>query len=334
MKAVIYEKYGPPEVLKIAEVDKPVIEDDEVLVKVNASAVTAGDVRLRKADPFLARTFNGLFRPKKKILGMNFSGKVDECGKKVTLFNSGDSVFGSTEFGFGTYAEYLKIREDKVIIRMPDDMSFEEAAVIPFGTLTSLHFLRKGKIEKGKKVLIYGASGSLGTAGVQLAHYYGAEVTAVCGKNNLELVKDLGADNVVDYTKENFTDRNEIYDIIYDAVGKSSFSDCINSLSEEGYYLRSVHMGIKPILQGIWTKITSRKKVIGGVSVERQEDLKFISRLYGEGKYKPVLDKVYPFEQAAEAHRYAETGHKKGNIALSFYKIEDAHLVNAKAADE
>ena len=166
--------------------------------------------------------------------------------------------------------------------------------------------------------MIYGASGSLGTAGVQLAHYYGAEITAVCGKNNLELVKNLGADTVIDYTKENFSDRNEIYDIIYDAVGKSSFTDCVNSLSEDGYYLRSVHMGIIPILRGIWTKATSRKKIFGGISTERQEDLKFISRLYEEGKYKPVLEKVYTFEQVAEAHKHVETGHKKGNIALLF----------------
>ena len=323
MKAVIYENYGPPEVLKIAEVEKPVITDNEVLVKVYASAVTVGDIRVRKADPFLARVFNGLLKPKKKILGMNFSGKVEECGQKVKQFHTGDFVFGSTEFEFGTYAEYLKIREDKVITRMATNMSFEEAAVIPFGTLTSLHFLRKGKVEKGKKVLIYGASGSLGTAGVQLARYFETEIIAVCGTKNLELVKLLGADHVVDYKKENFTERNEKYDIIYDAVGKSPFSDCINCLADDGYYLRSVHMGLLPILRGIWTKITSHKNIIGGISVERQEDLEFLKGLYEKGKFKPVLDRVYSVDQAVEAHRYVETGHKKGNVALLFHKREN-----------
>jgi NADPH:quinone reductase-like Zn-dependent oxidoreductase len=323
MKAVIYENYGPPEVLKIAEVEKPVITDNEVLVKVYASAVTVGDIRVRKADPFLARVFNGLLKPKKKILGMNFSGKVEECGQKVKQFHTGDFVFGSTEFEFGTYAEYLKIREDKVITRMATNMSFEEAAVIPFGTLTSLHFLRKGKVEKGKKVLIYGASGSLGTAGVQLARYFETEIIAVCGTKNLELVKLLGADHVVDYKKENFTERNEKYDIIYDAVGKSPFSDCINCLADDGYYLRSVHMGVLPILRGIWTKITSHKNIIGGISVERQEDLEFLKGLYEKGKFKPVLDRVYSVDQAVEAHRYVETGHKKGNVALLFHKREN-----------
>ncbi len=323
MKAVVYENYGSPEVLKIAEVEKPVITDKEVLVKVYASAVTVGDIRVRKADPFLARAFNGLLKPKKKILGMNFSGKVEECGQKVKQFHTGDFVFGSTEFEFGTYAEYLKIGEDGVITRMAADMSFEEAAVIPFGTLTSLHFLRKGKVEKGKKVLIYGASGSLGTAGVQLARYFETEITAVCGTKNLELVKLLGADHVVDYKKENFTDRNEKYDIIYDAVGKSPFSDCINSLADEGYYLRSVHMGVLPILRGIWTKITSHKNIIAGISVERQEDLEFLKGLYEEGKFKPVLDRVYSIDQAVEAHRYVETGHKKGNVALLFHQREN-----------
>jgi NADPH:quinone reductase-like Zn-dependent oxidoreductase len=316
MKAVIYEKYGPPEVLKLSVVEKPVIGENEILVKVLAAPVTVGDVRLRKADPFMARTFNGLFKPKRKILGMNFAGVVEDTGKDVRLFKKGDKVFGSTEFNFGTYAEYLKINEDSVITNIPSGISYEEASTVPFGTLTSLHFLRKGKIKKGDKVLVYGASGSLGTAGVQLAHYFGAEVTGVCSTSNIDLVKSLGADRVIDYTKEKISDYEETYDIVYDAVGKSPFSECISVLNNEGYYLRSVHYGLIPIIRGWWTKMTSSKKVIGGISIERQEDLKFLAGIMEEGKFKPVIDKTYSMEQIAEAHRYVDQGHKKGNVVV------------------
>ena len=317
MKAVIYERYGPPEVLKIQEVEKPAAKENEVLVKVFAVAVTVGDVRLRKADPFMARTFNGLFKPKRKILGMNFAGVIEETGNRVKQFRTGEKVFGSTAFDFGSYAEYLTIMEDGVIAHMPPDTSYEEAAVVPFGALTSLHFLRKGKIGKGKKVLIYGASGSLGTAGVQLAVNFGAEVTGVCGTTNIELVKSLGAQKVIDYTKESIKDNNESYDIIYDAVGKSSFSECIKSLKKDGYYLRSVHMGIIPIARGLWTKMTSNKKIVGGISVERQEDLRFLAKMMEEKKFKPVIDKIYPLNEISEAHRHVDQGHKKGNVAVT-----------------
>jgi len=317
MRAVIYEKYGPPEVLKIKEIEKPAAGEREVLVKVAAVPVTVGDVRLRKADPFMVRMFNGLFRPKKKILGMNFAGEIEDTGSQVKLFRKGDKVFGSTEFDLGTYAEYLTIREDKVITHLPPGLSFEEAAVIPFGTLTSLHFLRKGNIGKGQKVLVYGASGSLGTAGVQLAHYFGAEVTGVCSTKNVELVKSLGADKVLDYTKEKIGNSNESYDIIYDAVGKSPFLECIKILKKDGYYLRAVHMGLKPMALGLWTRITSNKKIVGGISIERQEDLKFLVKIMEEGKFRPVIDKKYMMEQIAEAHRYVDQGHKKGNVVVN-----------------
>jgi NADPH:quinone reductase-like Zn-dependent oxidoreductase len=317
MKAVVYEKYGAQEVLKIQEVEKPSPADDEVLVRVVAVPVTIGDVRLRKADPFLARAFNGLIRPKNKILGMNFAGVVEDTGKNVKLFKKGDKVFGSTVFGFGTYAEYITVKEDGVITQLPAGISFEEASAVPFGTLTSLHFLRKGNISKGKKVLVYGASGSLGTSGVQLAHYFGAEVTGVCSTANIELVKSLGADKVIDYTIENIGGSEESYDIIYDAYGKSPFLECIKALKKDGYYLRSVHMSITPLLLGLWTKITSSKKVVGGISIERKDDLQFLAKLMEEGKLKMVIDRCYSMEQMAEAHRYVDLGHKKGNVVVN-----------------
>lgn len=317
MKAVVYEKYGSPEVLKIKEVEKPVVGDSEVLVKVFVSAVTVGDVRLRKADPFVARTFNGLFKPKRQILGMNFAGEVEDTGKNVKTFRKGDKVFGSTEFNFGTYAEYLKIKEDAVITHLPSGISYGEAAAVPFGALTSLHFLRKGYIDKGDKVLIYGASGSLGTSGIQLAKYFGAEVTGVCSTVNIDLVKSLGADKVIDYTKAKIGDIKEIYDIVYDAVGKSPFLECIKLLKKDGYYLRSVHMGIIPLALGLWTRLTSSKKIVGGISIERQEDLRLLAKIMEEGKFRPVIDKTYQMEQIAEAHRYVDQGHKKGNVVVN-----------------
>jgi NADPH:quinone reductase-like Zn-dependent oxidoreductase len=317
MKAIVYEKYGPPEVLKIEEVTKPVPKDDEILINIYATAVTVGDVRLRKAEPFMVRTFNGLIKPKRKILGMNFSGKVEAAGKDVKQFKEGDQVFGSTASGFGAYAEYVCVPEEGAVTVKPSDLSYEEAAVVPFGALTSLHFLRKGNIEKGGKVLVYGASGSLGTAAVQLAKYFGAEVTGICSTANTELVKSLGADTVIDYTKEDFTKRGEVYDIIYDTVGKSPFSGCLKSLKENGYYLRAVHISPVSLIRGLWTKFTSSKKVIGGISVERKEDLVFLKELMGEGKFKPVIDKSYKFEQIAEAHGYVDKGHKKGNVVVT-----------------
>ena len=317
MKAIVYEKYGPPEVLQIREAEKPVPKDNEVLVKVFATPITVGDVRLRKADPFMARTFNGLIKPKRKILGMNFAGSVEATGKNVKQFKPGDKVFGSTVFAFGCYAEYLVIPEEGVITTMPTDISYEEAAVIPFGTLTSLHFLRKGNIKEGQKILIYGASGSLGVAAVQLAKYFGAEVTGICSTVNLELVKSLGADKVIDYTKENFSDYDQTYDIIYDTVGKISFFDSMGKLNKNGIFLNAVHIPPFSIFKNIWITLTSTNKIIGGISIERKEDLDFIKYLIEERKYKPVIDRSYRFEQIVEAHRYVDQGHKKGNVVIT-----------------
>jgi NADPH:quinone reductase-like Zn-dependent oxidoreductase len=251
------------------------------------------------------------------ILGVEFAGKVESIGKNVKLFKKGDEVFGSARFGFGTYAEYKCIGEDEVIALKPSNVTFEEAAAVPFGGLTSLHFLRQANIEKGQKVLIYGASGSLGVAAVQLAKSFGADVTGICSTANLELVKSPGADKVIDYTKEDFTNNGVIYDVIYDTVGKSPFSGSVKSLKDKGYYLRAVYISPSSLARGLWTKITTSKKVIGGIADDTKEKLLFLKELIEAGKYKPVIDRRYPLEQIADAHRYVEGGHKMGNVVIT-----------------
>jgi NADPH:quinone reductase-like Zn-dependent oxidoreductase len=318
MKAIVYSKYGPPEVLQIKDVEKPVPKDKEVLIKIFATTVTSGDCRMRKADPFAVRVFNGLTRPKKTtILGNEFSGEIEKIGKNVKLFSKGDQVFGQTGVLLGAYAEYMCLPEDGTIATKPANLNFEEAAAIPFGGNTALHFLRQGDIRNGQKVLIYGASGSLGTAAIQLARYFGAEVTGVCSTANAALVKSLGADKVIDYTKEDFTKNGHEYDIIFDTTGKSPFSGCIRSLKDKGIYLRAVNISLSSIFHGIWTSMTSSRKVIGGIATELKENLVFLRELIEDGKLKPVIDRLYPFEQIAEAHRYVDQGHKKGNVAIT-----------------
>ena len=316
MRAIVYTQYGPPDVLQLKEVEKPVPGNNEILVRVIATVVTSGDVRLRRANPFAMRLFNGFFRPRKTILGINFSGEIESVGKDVKEFSEGQDIFGSTVFDFGTYAEYVCISESGVVSIKPANVTHEEAAAIPFGALTSLHFLRKSNIQKDQKVLIYGASGSLGTAAVQLAKYFGTRVTGLCGTVNIELVKSLGADKVIDYTRENFTLCGP-YDVIFDTVGKSPFRDCVKSLNKNGYYLRAVHIDPLSLLRGLWINMTGKVKVIGGISVERKEDLEFLKELVEAGKLKPVIDRKYSMEQIAEAHRYVEKGHKKGNVVIN-----------------
>lgn len=317
MKAVGYTEYGSPDVLHLKEIEKPVPKDNELLIKNYATPVTSGDCRLRKADPFIARFFTGLIRPKKTILGVDLAGEVESVGKDVVQFKKGDQVFGTTGFGMGCYAEFVCLPEDGVLTLKPNNASYEESAAICFGGNTALHFLRKGNIQKGQKVLIYGASGAVGTYAVQLARSFGAEVTGVCSTANLDLVKSLGADHVVDYTKEDFTQNSEHYDIIFDTVGKSPFSGCVNSLKEKGVYLRAVHMSPASIFKGLWTSLTSSKKVIGGVAADHIESIIFLKDLVETGKIKPVIDKCFSLEQASEAHRYVDKGHKKGNVILT-----------------
>jgi NADPH:quinone reductase-like Zn-dependent oxidoreductase len=334
MKAMVFTKYGPPDVLHIKEVGKPVPKDKEVLIKIYATSVTSGDVRMRKADPFAIRFFNGLAKPKKiNVLGNELAGEIEAVGKDVKLFKKGDQVFGQAGLTLGTNAEYICLSEDGALAIKPAKLTYEEAAVIPFGGNTSLHFLRKGNIKSGQKVLIFGASGSLGVSAIQLAKYFGAEVTGVCSKENIELVKSLGADKVIDYTKDDFTRNGPVYDIVYDTLGKSSFSGCVRSLKKNGIYLRAVNLSLPPIIQGIWTSFTTSKKVIGGIAAERKENLIFLKEVIESGKLKPVIDKRYPLEQLVAAHEYVEKGHKKGNVAITvfsnFNQLQGAEFQNS-----
>jgi len=317
MKAIVYTRYGPPDVLHLKEVEKPVPNEHEVLIKIHATSVTSGDCRVRKAEPFAIRFFNGLLKPKKiTILGNELAGEIEHIGKNVNLFRPGDQVFGQAGLSLGANAEYICLREDAALVLKPVNISFEEAATIPFGGNTALHFLRKGNIRSSQKVLIFSASGSLGTAAVQLARNFGAEVTGICSTANVELVKSLGANKVIDYTKEDFTKNGLTYDIIFDTTGKSPFSGCVKSLKQKGIYLRAVHMSLSSIVRGLFTSLTSSKKVIGGIATESKENLSFLKELIEAGKLKPVIDRIYPFEEIAEAHRYVEKGHKRGNVAI------------------
>jgi len=319
MKAVVYKKYGSPDVLELADLKKPVPEPDEVLIKVFASTVTSADCMMRRGDTILSRILLGLFKPAKKyqILGTEFSGIIEETGSKVRKFKQGDEVYAFRGFGTGCYAQYKCMKENGSLAIKPAKMDFAEAASVVDGATTALFFLKqKAGIEKGQKVLINGASGSVGTFAVQLAKYFGAEVTGVCGTKNIDLVQSLGADRVVDYTKEDFTTTGESYDIIFDTVGKSSFDRCRKAMKSNGKYISTV-MSFKVILQSILTKPGNKKKVIFAMSVNKTGGLNFIRKLVEEGKLKTIIERQYSLEELPAAHEYVEKGHKKGNIIIS-----------------
>ena len=318
MNAIVYTKFGPPDVLHLNEVEKPAPKDDEVLIKIFATTVAAEDPGMRAAPGL-----NGLGKPKKPILGFYLAGEVEAAGKEVKRFKKGDQVYGNTGLSLlGTYAEYICMPEEGALVIKPTNMTYEEAAAVPNGALTALPFLRdQGNIQSGQKVLIIGASGAVGTSAVQLARYFGAEVTGVCSTKNIELVKSLGAKTVIDYTQDDFTRSGLTYDIIFDAVGKSSFSKCKSVLSESGVYLTTVPSPAI-IFQGLWTSLVGRQKVRFAATglrpaSEKMKDLIFINELIEAGKIKAVIDRCYPLEQIAEAHRYVETGRKQGNVVIT-----------------
>jgi NADPH:quinone reductase-like Zn-dependent oxidoreductase len=318
MKAIVFEKYGPPEVLQIRDLEKPTPRENEVLIRVHATSVTAADWRMRKPDPFLARMMNGLLKPKKfNILGIEFSGVVEAIGNDVTIFKPGDEVFGTTGFTFGAYAEYVCVREDGHITQKPSNLKLEEAAVLPVGADTALFFLRtQGNVKSGQEALIYGASSSVGSYGVQVAKYLGADVTAVCSTSNLGWVKDLGADRVIDYTAEDFTKAGKTYDAIFDAVGKLSLFGTMKALKEEGVVLDAVHM-MRRSVQAKLATMGSSKRVLGGKATGLVEDLVCTKELVEAGKLRPVIDRRYSLDDIVEAHRYVETGRKKGNVIIT-----------------
>lgn len=322
MKAMIYTEYGEPEVLHLKDVEKPTPKNNEICVKVHATSVTTGDCNIRNfvfvphGFTFMSRLVFGFNKPKKQILGLEFAGIVDTVGAEVTRFKPGDEVFGLAGVRMGSYAEYNCLPETVGVTLKPANLSFLDAVSIPNGALTALTFLRKiGKIKSGQKVLINGASGSIGSYAVQLAKYFGAEVTGVCSGKNVELVKSLGADHVIDYTKEDFTKRHKTYDMILDTVGKSPFLKSRPALKSGGVYL-SAAAGIREFWQALWTSFASSEKVKVGMSSESQEDLIFLKQLVEEGHLKPVVDRCYPFEALPEAHRYVDAGHKKGNVVI------------------
>jgi NADPH:quinone reductase-like Zn-dependent oxidoreductase len=329
MKAAIYTEYGSPDVLRIEEAKKPVPKDNEILIKIHAVSINFGDLLARNMKTvtpgkfsmplplwLLTRIAFGFNKPRIKILGSEFAGEIEAVGKNVRRFKEGEQVFGYLGPSMGANAEYMCMRESKLVAVKPTNLSYEEAAAIPYGALTALNLLRKVKIRSGDKVLINGASGGIGSAAVQLAKYYGAEVTGVCGTPRLELVKSLGADHVIDYTKEDFTQNGETYNLIVDILGKRTFSRCQNALKPKGcYLLASFKTG--QLWQMMLTKMKGDKRVLCALSTEGLNDLLFVKGLIEAGRIKSVIDRCFPLEAIAEAHRYVESGAKKGNVVIT-----------------
>lgn len=321
MKAVTCRKYGPPEVLKIEDLAKPEPKDDEILIKVHAAIVSPPDCAFRKAEPFIVRFFAGFFKPKNTVPGELFSGVVESIGKNVTRFKAGDEIFGSAGMSLGAYAEYVCVKETEMLVEKPQQISHAEAAGIGDGPITALPFLRdSAKLEKGQRVLINGASGSVGIAAVQVAKYLGAHVTGVCSSANVEMVKGLGADSVIDYTKEKFTSSEKKWDVIFDVVGKSSFSQCRDVLTDNGIYMTTIPDFGVMVRMMLSSKKSGKRAAFSATGMRKAEDKTkdtiFLRDLVVEGKIKVVTDKVWPMKEIVEAHAYVESGHKKGNVVI------------------
>jgi NADPH:quinone reductase-like Zn-dependent oxidoreductase len=330
MKAIVYTEYGAPEVLKIKEVEKPIPCSNEVLVKVHTASVNYGDIIARNFKNISPKAFNmpiifwlfaklgfGLTKPKQKILGNSFAGEIESIGNNVKQFKAGEAVFGYTGEKMGAYAEYLSMPENGIIAQKPSNMTFEEASIIPYGAIMAMCLLKKANIQKGHNVLIIGASGGIGSAAVQLAkHHFGAEVTGVCSTPGVEYVKNLGAEKVIDYKQENFTKNGETYDLIFDILGKGDFSSYKKSLKQKGICLFA-SFKTKKLLQMLWTVLTEKKRVVCAIAIPKTEDLLFIKELIEADKIKSFIDKSFKLEQAAEAHRYVDSGQRKGNVVIT-----------------
>ena len=325
MKAIVWTNYGPPDVLQLKEVEKPTPKEDEVLIRIIATTVTAGDCEQRSLKLPIwyrlpMRAYVGFKRPERiTILGMDLAGEIEAAGKDVKRFKNGDQVFGSSGLGFGANAEYICLPEEPeegALAIKPANMTYEQAAAVPVGGLEALCFLRQGNVHSGQKVLINGAGGTIGTFAVQLARYFEAEVTGVDSTGKLDMLRSIGADQVIDFTQEDFTTGGEIYDFILDVVGKSSFSGSVRSLKQNGRYLIA-NPGLSQMVRGRWTSMTSSKKVIFGAAYPKTEDLIYLKELIEAGKIKSVIDRRYPLEQIPEAHRYVETGGKKGHVVIT-----------------
>lgn len=329
MKAIVLTEYGSPDVLQLAEVARPAPNDKAMLIRIHATSVGYGDIvarNFRAITPkkfsmplvlwLFAKIYFGFRKPKIKILGSEFAGVIESVGRKVRLFKPGDQVFGYLGQGMGAYAEYLRMPENGCVAIKPANMTFEAAAVVPYGAIMALNLLRKANIQPGQKVLINGASGGIGSAAVQIAKHFGAEVTGVCGTPRMEFVKSLGADQVIDYTREDFTQSNERYDLIFDILGKSSFSRCKSSLKQKGRYLLA-SFKLKQLFQMLWTSVMGGKRVVCAIAPGSREDLMSVKELIEAGKIKAIIDKRFPLEQAAEAHRYVEARQKQGNVVIT-----------------
>ncbi len=321
MKAIVIEQYGGPDVLQLREVEQPTAKAHEVLIKVHATTVSSADWRLRSATfptgfAIPARLALGVFRPRRRVLGSELAGEIVSIGEDVTKFQVGDRVFAHPGSALGCYVEYRTMPEDGKLAPIPEGLSYEKAAALSFGGSTALNFLRhQGRIQAGESVLIIGASGSVGSAAVQLAKHFGAEVTGVCSTVNLELVRSLGADDVIDYTQDDFTKNGRTYDLIFDAVGHADFPSCRNSLNEGGRLLLVV-AGLPQLMHIPWASMTSTKRVFAGDTAGRVEDLLFLKELVEAGAYEPVIDRYYAFDEVADAHAYVDTGRKRGNVVL------------------